>query len=99
MISFDFPEYAVFRSNMFCSILMCVVSFLMVSRIPTISTKKMKVPTYMFIPMMLIVALFASFVMSQPWLTLGISTLCYAASIPIGVLFFLKEKHDFEKKN
>ena len=98
MISFDFPEYEILRSDTFCSVLMCVVSLLMVSRIPTISTKKMRVPTYMFIPMMLIVALFASFVLSQPWLTLGISTLCYALSIPVGVVIFLKEKHDYEKK-
>lgn len=98
MISFDFPEYEILRSDTFCSTLMCVVSLLMVSRIPTISTKKMRVPTYMVIPMMLVVALFASFVLSQPWLTLGISTLCYALSIPVGVLIFLKEKHDYEKK-
>ena len=97
MISFEFPEYEFVHSNLFCSILMCVVSLLMVSRIPTISTKKMRVPTFMFIPMMLLVALFASFIMSQPWLTLGISTLCYAVSIPVGVVFFLNEKHNFEK--
>lgn len=99
MATFDFPELeSVLRSNTFCSILMVVVAFLMVSRIPTISTKKMKVPTYLFIPMMLIVALFASFIISQPWLTLGIMTALYAVSIPLGVFVFLNDKREFYKK-
>lgn len=96
MISFDFPELEIVRSHAFCAILLVIVSFLMVSRIPTFSTKKLKVPTYMFMPMMLIVALFASFIITQPWLTLGTMTLIYAASIPFGALLFLKEKKEYE---
>lgn len=99
MATFDFPELeGVLRSNTFCSVLMVVVAFLMVSRIPTISTKKMKVPTYLFIPMMLVVALFASFIISQPWLTLGIMTALYAVSIPLGIIVFLNDKREFFKK-
>ena len=93
MISFDFPEVNwLVRSNAFCATLMVVVTLLMVSRIPTFSTKKLKVPTYMLMPLMLIVALFASFIISQPWLTLGLATLCYAVSIPIGIIVFWMEK-------
>ena len=92
LISFDFPELKFVRSNWFCATLMLVVSFLMVSRIPTISTKKMKIPTCFFLPLMLLVALFASFIISQPWLTLGVLTAFYALSIPLGVCIFLREK-------
>ena len=73
-----------------------ILSALMVSRIPTFSTKKLKIPTCMFVPIMLVVVLFASFVISQPWLTLGISTLCYAASIPVGIVVFWNEKRKYE---
>lgn len=98
MISFDFPEFVpIVRSHAFCAVLLVVVTFLMVSRIPTISTKKMKVPTYMFMPMMLIVALFATFIITQPWMTLGVMTIIYALSIPIGVAVFLQEKRAYEK--
>ena len=98
MISFDFPEFVpIVRSHAFCAVLLVVVTFLMVSRIPTISTKKMKVPTYMFMPMMLIVALFATFIITQPWMTLGVMTIIYALSIPIGVVVFLQEKRAYEK--
>ena len=96
MISFDFPEVNwIFRSNTFCAILLVVVTLLMVSRIPTFSTKKLKVPTYMFMPLMLVVALFASFIISQPWLTLGLATICYAFSIPIGIIVFWHEKKKY----
>ena len=99
MISFEMPELTFVRSHAFCATVLCVVAFLMVSRIPTFSTKKLKVPTYMFMPMMLFVALFASFIITQPWLTLGTLTVIYALSIPVGVVVFLKEKHKFEAEN
>ena len=98
MISFDFPEFETYvRSHAFCGALLCIVALLMVSRIPTFSTKKLKVPTWMFIPMMLIVAFFANFVITQPWLTLGLMTVIYALSIPVSVLVFLHEKRTCEK--
>ena len=97
MISFNFPEYDwLFRSNAFCAVLLVIVTLLMISRIPTFSTKKLRVPTCIMMPLMLLVVLFASFIITQPWLTLGIVTALYALSIPVGVLVFLKAKKDFE---
>lgn len=97
MISFDFPEFDyIVRSHIFCATVLCVVSFLMVSRIPTFSTKKLKVPTYMLMPLMLTVALFASFIITQPWFTLGIMTICYAISIPVGIVVFWHEKKKYD---
>ena len=97
MVSFDNPELLWLRDNNYCAALMCVVALLMVSRIPTVSTKKWRVPGYMFMPMMLFVALFASFIITTPWLTLGIMIGLYALSIPFGVICFLKLKHNFER--
>ena len=97
LISFDFPEATFFRSNEFCAGLICLISFLAVSRIPTFSTKKLKVATYLLIPMMLFVALIASFLITQPWFTLGVMTILYALSIPLGIWVFLKDKKEFEK--
>ena len=99
MISFDFPQFNwLFRSDAFCAIWAVIVTFLMVSRIPTVSTKKLKIPTYMMMPLMLIVALFASFIITQPWITLGTMTFLYALSIPVGVLVFLKEKKEYDSE-
>ena len=97
MVSFDNPDLHWLRDNSYCAALMCIVALLMVSRIPTVSTKKWRVPGYMFIPLMLLVALFASFIITAPWLTLGIMIGLYALSIPFGVICFLKLKHNFER--
>ena len=92
MFSFEYPEFAFLHSDWFCSIVMCIVAMLMVSRIPTISTKHMKVPTYMILPLLVVVVLFATMIISQPWLVLSIATSIYALTIPLGVFFFLKAK-------
>ena len=99
IMSFDNPEYSAFlHDNYFCAAVMCIVSLLMVSRIPTISTKKWRVPSYMMVPIMLLVVLFVSFIISTPWLTLGTMVCLYALSIPLGVFYFLKLKHEAEAK-
>ena len=98
MFSFDYPEIVLLRSNWFCSIIMILVAFLMVSRLPTISTKKMKIPIVMLLPLMLVVALFANFVITQPWVTLSIMVSLYALSIPLSAVVFIKLKKDYEKK-
>ena len=92
MLSFEYPKVAFLHSDWFCSLVMCVVSMLMVSRIPTVSTKHMKVPTYMMVPLIIVVVLFATMIISQPWLVLSILTGVYALSIPIGAVLFLKLK-------
>ena len=96
LITFDFPATEiVLRSNLFCSILMPSVAFLMVSKIPTISLKKTKVHTCMFLPLRLLVVMFINFMLSQPWLTLGILTCIYILSIPLGVIKFFRDKKKY----
>ncbi len=96
LITFDFPQTEVIlRSNLFCSILMPTVAFLMVSRIPTISLKKMRVHTCMFLPLMLLVVLFINFMLSQPWLTLGVLTGLYVLFIPLGIIKFFRDKKKY----
>ena len=52
----------------------------------------MKIPTYMVVPLIIGVVLFATMIFSQPWLVLSIMTAMYALSIPLGVLAFLRAK-------
>ena len=97
MMSFEYPDCAFLQSNWFCSVVMCVVAMLMVSRIPTISTKRMKIPTYMIVPMLVLVVFMATLVVSQPWLFFSIMTGLYALSIPVGVWWFLRLKNAVQK--
>jgi CDP-diacylglycerol--serine O-phosphatidyltransferase len=98
LISIDWPEIAFVRSHAFCGIWMCIIAFLMVSRIPTFSAKKLKIPTYLFLPLLLVLVLFASFILSHPWTTLGIITFAYALSIPVSVIVFWKARAEAGKK-
>ena len=93
LITFDFIEAeTVLRSHAFCSIWMCVVSYLETSRIPTLSLKKTKIKTTMMIPLLIIVALTANFLFTQTWLALGVLTAIYAIFIPYGIVKFNKDK-------
>lgn len=99
LITFDFPELeCFFKTTTFCSILMLFVGFLMVSRIPTISTKKMKIHASMRVPLLLSVVIFAHFVMTQPWITLGVMVSLYVLTIPLGIYVFLQQKKAFKSR-
>jgi len=99
LIWFDFPQLSfILRSHAFCAILMCLVTFLMTSRIPTLSLKKTKVRTNMFIPLMLVVVLFINFMLTQPWLTLGVMTFVYLLSVPLTCIRFQKDKKRYQKE-
>lgn len=99
ILSFEFPEFEyILRSNATSAVLMCIVAFFMVSRIPTLSLKKTKVKRYMLMPLMLFVVLFINFLLTQPWFTLGILACLYMISIPTSYVMFLKDKAAYEKK-
>ena len=98
LMSFDFPEMEfILRNPYFCSLLMLLVAYLMVSRIPTLSLKKAKINKDLVLPLMILFALFISCLLTKPWLTLGLFTLCYIVSIPITVARFIKDKREYEK--
>lgn len=58
------------------------VSALMISRLPTFAFKQIRVPGRHVIFVLLGVGAFAAFLISTPWVTLGMSGLAYLASIP-----------------
>lgn len=98
LISFNYPELNFILHNKFsCSALMLLVAYLMVSRIPTLSLKKTKISASLFLPLMAFIALFISCLLTRPWLTLGLFTLCYVLTIPFTVVKFWHEKKAFEK--
>ena len=100
LMSFDFPEAEfILRNPYFCSVLMLLVAYLMVSRIPTISLKKTKISKDWVLPLMILFALFVSCLLTKPWLTLGLFTLCYTLSIPVTIIRFMKDKKEFQKNN
>jgi CDP-diacylglycerol--serine O-phosphatidyltransferase len=63
---------------------------LMVSRVPTFSFKKVKIPHQVVLPLLLGIGVLAAFLVTNPWLTFGALGLLYIASIPFGLRSFHK---------
>ncbi len=74
---------------------MMIVAALMVSRLPTFSTKMIKVPAKFSIPLLGVAALMIAALLHAPWLTLTILGTAYIVSLPFGVQKFrqLQKEH------
>lgn len=72
------------------------VSFLMVSRIPTFSFKKVRVPHKWVLPMLLVIGVAAGFMVTEPWLTLSVVGTLYLAMIPVSLRSFRRLKAQAE---
>jgi CDP-diacylglycerol---serine O-phosphatidyltransferase len=73
------------------------IAFLMVSKVPVYSGKKLgtRVPPDMVLPVILFVVLFFALLLSYPWALLTIGTLCYLAGLPFGWLSY----RDYERRD
>ncbi len=66
------------------------IAFLMVSRLPVFSGKKVgkRVPPEMVLPIFILVVLFVALLISYPWEVLTIGTILYLGSLPFGVMSY-----------
>ncbi len=87
IISFQFGG-GLFDRPVVAAVFLLGVAFLMVSRVPTFSFKRVRIPNGWVLPMLLLVGLFAAALVSAPWLTLTAMGTAYLALIPIGVRAF-----------
>jgi CDP-diacylglycerol--serine O-phosphatidyltransferase len=62
------------------------IAFLMVSRLPVFSGKRVgkRVPPEMVLPVFVLVVLFFALLIAYPWWVLTLGTLCYLACLPFG---------------
>jgi CDP-diacylglycerol--serine O-phosphatidyltransferase len=77
-----------FRHPLLTAAVLIVVAGLMVSRMPTYSLKKFKVPHVWILPMMLVIGLFATGIVIMPWQTLALTGIAYIVALPFGVLSY-----------
>lgn len=86
-----------FEAPLFYAIVMIVTGGLMVSRVPTFSLKKVKVPQRLVLPIMLLAVLTASAVYSHPWLSLSMIGFVYLGLIPFSVRSFRRVKDEMTR--
>ncbi len=84
MISFQLGD-DVFRLPFVVAINTVFVAFMMVSRIPTYSFKKMRVKREAVLPVLIVVGLLGAVVTSYPWFVLAAATTLYLFSIPFSI--------------
>ena len=84
IVSFNLFEDDVRRPEV-VAVFMVAVSFLMVSRIPTYSFKKVKLRPSLILPMMVAVGLVIASMLSAPWVTLSGVLVAYIISIPLAM--------------
>jgi CDP-diacylglycerol---serine O-phosphatidyltransferase len=70
------------------------IAFLMVSRLPVFSGKRVgkRVAPEMVLPVFVAVVLFFALLISYPWVVLTIGTVCFLASLPLGYLFYRRHE-------
>ncbi len=92
MLSFETGGGGFFARPSVNAVVLVAVSFLMVSKIPTFSGKRFRVPHAYVLPMLLLVGLLAAVLVTEPWATITVVCLLYAASIPLSVRAFARLK-------
>src|SRR5260221_2171704 len=84
MFSFEFGA-AFARSPYLNAVGLASVAALMVSRVPTFSFKRFRVPGHWVLPMLLMVGALAAFLTTEPWATLLVIGALYIGSIPLSI--------------
>lgn len=83
-LTFEFGT-GVFRSPYLNAFVLAGAAALMVSRVPTFSFKRFRVPGHWVLPMLLVIGGLAAFLTTEPWATLLVIGALYLASIPLSV--------------
>src|SRR5215207_9661278 len=83
-ISFEW-DFWLARSPYLNAVWITIVALLMVSKIPTVSLKRIRIPSHYVVPTLLGVGVMTAFFTSAPWPTLVFVGVLYLASIPLTI--------------
>jgi CDP-diacylglycerol--serine O-phosphatidyltransferase len=72
------------------------IALLMISKVPTVSLKRIRVPHEWVVPTLLGIGLLAAFVTTAPWLTLTAIGVVYVGSIPLTVRSYYRLRRSAE---
>ncbi|HWK47269.1 MAG TPA: CDP-diacylglycerol--serine O-phosphatidyltransferase [Stellaceae bacterium] len=94
--AFEFGD-PVFRSPWLNAVSLVGIALLMISRVPTFSFKRLRVPHHLFVPVMVGAALLAAFLTTAPWPTLVVLGLIYLGSLPFSIRSYYRMKKAAEE--
>ena len=96
ILSFEFGD-AFFQSPIVNLVTMAGTGALMISTIPTFSGKSVHLPHYLWGPVLIVIAVLLAFLVSTPWITLGLVGVLYAGSIPVSFITYQRMVSRHEK--
>ncbi|HKS88840.1 MAG TPA: CDP-diacylglycerol--serine O-phosphatidyltransferase [Stellaceae bacterium] len=74
------------------------VALMMVSTLPTVSLKRIRIPHHLVIPTLLGIGVATAFLTTAPWLTLIVVGALYLGSIPLTIRASLRQRRIFERR-
>jgi CDP-diacylglycerol--serine O-phosphatidyltransferase len=83
-LSFEWGDW-LFRSPYLNALTVAGVALLMVSKVPTVSLKRIRIPHDLVVPTLLGIGVLAAFVTTAPWPTLTAIGVVYVGSIPLTI--------------
>ena len=83
-LSFEWGDW-LFRSPYLNAVTVTGIALLMISKVPTVSLKRIRVPHHLVVPTLLGIGVLAAFVTTAPWLTLTAIGIVYVGSIPLTI--------------
>jgi len=83
-LSFEWGDW-LFRSPYLNAVTVTGIALLMISKVPTVSLKRIRVPHQWVVPTLLGIGVLAAFVTTAPWPTLTAIGVVYVGSIPLTI--------------
>jgi CDP-diacylglycerol--serine O-phosphatidyltransferase len=96
-IAFEWGDW-IARSPYLNGVWITGVAFLMISTVPTVSLKRIRVPHHLIIPTLLVVGVATAFFTTAPWPTLTCVGAAYLGSIPLTVRAAWRQRRDHEAR-
>ncbi len=96
-LSFQWGDW-LFRSPYLNAVTVTGIAFLMVSKVPTVSLKRIRIPHHLVIPTLLAFGVATAFLTTEPWLTLTVVGIVYVGSIPLTIRSYYRLKREAEAR-
>ena len=90
-LSFEWGDW-LFRSPYLSAVTVTGVALLMISKVPTVSLKRIRIPHHLVVPTLLAFGVATAFLTTEPWLTLIVVGIVYVSSIPLTIRSYLRLK-------
>jgi CDP-diacylglycerol--serine O-phosphatidyltransferase len=97
-LSFEWGDW-LFRSPYLNAVTITGIAFLMVSKVPTVSLKRIRVPHHMVVPTLLAFGVATAFLTTAPWPTLMVVGVVYLGSIPLTIHSYYKLRRAAEARS